>query len=163
MKKFYFLALSLFIAASCSNDDDSLDVIPGESTGNTMTYDLSAVSDPDVSGSVLFVEKEDGSTDVSIVLSSTTQGSHPAHIHLNTAAEGGDIAIDLEPVDGPTRRSLTNITQTNDGTSVSYDDLINFDGYRFYNEDYTISKNCRNIIRSDSKRHYKDRGKNAFS
>ena len=129
MKKFYFLALSLFIAASCSNDDDSLDVIPGESTGNTMTYDLSAVSDPDVSGSVLFVEKEDGSTDVSIVLSSTTQGSHPAHIHLNTAAEGGDIAIDLEPVDGPTRRSLTNITQTNDGTSVSYDDLINFDGY----------------------------------
>jgi len=129
MKKFYFLALSLFIAASCSNDDDSLDVIPGESTGNTMTYDLSAVSDPDVSGSVLFVEKEDGSTDVSIVLSSTTQGSHPAHIHLNTAAEGGDIAIDLEPVDGASRRSLTNITQTNDGTPVSYDDLLNFDGY----------------------------------
>ena len=129
MKKFYFLALSLFIAASCSNDDDSLEVIPGESTGNTMTYDLSAVSDPDVSGSVLFVEKEDGSTDVSIVLSSTTQGSHPAHIHLNTAAEGGDIAIDLEPVDGASRRSLTNITQTNDGTPVSYDDLLNFDGY----------------------------------
>ncbi|WP_272984966.1 hypothetical protein [Leeuwenhoekiella blandensis] len=129
MKKFYFLALSLFIAASCSNDDDSLDVIPGESTGNTMTYDLSAVSDPDVSGSVLFVEKEDGSTDVSIVLSSTTQGLHPAHIHLNTAAEGGDIAIDLEPVDGASRRSLTNITQTNDGTPVSYDDLLNFDGY----------------------------------
>ena len=129
MKKFYFLALSLFIAASCSNDDDSLDVIPGESTGNTTTYDLSAVSNPDVSGTVTFNEKTDGSTDVSILLSSTTQGSHPAHIHLNTAAEGGDIAIDLEPVDGPTRRSLTNITQTNDGTSVSYDDLINFDGY----------------------------------
>jgi len=129
MKKFYFLALSLFIAASCSNDDDSLDVIPGESTGNTTTYDLSAVSNPDVSGTVTFNEKTDGSTDVSILLSSTTQGSHPAHIHLNTAAEGGDIAIDLEPVDGPTRRSLTNITQTNDGTSVSYEDLINFDGY----------------------------------
>jgi len=129
MKKIYFMALSLFVAASCSNDDDSLDVIPGESTGNTTTYDLSAVSNPDVSGTVTFNEKTDGSTDVSILLSSTTQGSHPAHIHLNTAAEGGDIAIDLEPVDGPTRRSLTNITQTNDGTSVSYDDLINFDGY----------------------------------
>ncbi|WP_336093028.1 CHRD domain-containing protein [Leeuwenhoekiella sp. CH_XMU1409-2] len=129
MKKFYFLALSLFIAASCSNDDDSLEVIPGESTGNTMTYDLSAVSNPDVSGTVTFNEKTDGSTDVSILLSSTTQGSHPAHIHLNTAAEGGDIAIDLEPVDGASRRSLTNITQTNDGTPVSYDDLLNFDGY----------------------------------
>ncbi|WP_205881698.1 hypothetical protein [Leeuwenhoekiella sp. ZYFB001] len=129
MKKFYFLLFVALIAASCDNDDDSLDVIPGESTGNTTTYDLSAVADPDVSGTVTFSEKTDGSTDISILLSTPTEGSHPAHIHLNTAAEGGEIAIDLEAVDGPTRRSLTNVTQTNAGTAVSYDDLIDFDGY----------------------------------
>ncbi|MEE3244471.1 MAG: CHRD domain-containing protein, partial [Bacteroidota bacterium] len=129
MKKFYFLLFVTLIAASCDNDDDSLDVIPGESTGNTTTYDLSAVADPDVSGTVTFSEKTDGSTDISILLSTPTEGSHPAHIHLNTAAEGGEIAIDLEAVDGPTRRSLTNVTQTNAGTAVSYDDLIDFDGY----------------------------------
>ncbi len=129
MKKFYFLLFVALIAASCDNDDDSLDVIPGESTGNTTTYDLSAVADSDVSGTVTFSEKTDGSTDISILLSTPTEGSHPAHIHLNTAAEGGEIAIDLEAVDGPTRRSLTNVTQTNAGTAVSYDDLIDFDGY----------------------------------
>ena len=129
MKKIYFMVLSLFIAASCSNDDDNIDIIPGEATGNIITYDLSAVSDPNLSGTVTFTEKIDGSTDVSILLSAATEGLHPAHIHLNNAAEGGDIAIDLEAVDGPTRRSLTNITQTNSGTTVSYDDLVNFDGY----------------------------------
>ncbi|MCC4213127.1 CHRD domain-containing protein [Leeuwenhoekiella parthenopeia] len=131
MKKIYFFALSLLVLifAGCSNDDDGVAIIPGEATGNITTYDLSSVSDPDISGTVTFTEKTDGSTDISILMDGTTGGSHPAHIHAGTALEGGDIVIDLTPVDGATRRSLTNVTATNDGTDVSYEDLINFDGY----------------------------------
>lgn len=131
MKKIYFFVLSLMVLtfAGCSNDDDGVAIIPGEATGNITTYDLSSVSDPDISGTVTFTEKTDGSTDISILMDGTTSGSHPAHIHAGTALEGGDIVIDLTPVDGATRRSITNVTATNGGTAVSYEDLINFDGY----------------------------------
>ncbi|PHS00600.1 MAG: hypothetical protein COA80_02790 [Leeuwenhoekiella sp.] len=131
MKKIYVLTLSLLMVAlsSCSSDDDGVEIIPGESTGDVTTYDLSSVSDPGISGTATFTKKTDGSTDVSIVMTGTTSGTHPAHIHANTAAEGGDIVIDLTDVDGATRRSLTNITETNGGTAITYEELIAFDGY----------------------------------
>ncbi|MFI8379877.1 CHRD domain-containing protein [Leeuwenhoekiella sp. NPDC079379] len=129
MKKIYLLAFTLLSLVGCNSDDDGIDVIPGEATGNITTYDLASVSNPDISGTVTFTEKLDGSTDVSILMDGTTSGSHPAHIHAGTALEGGDIVVDLTPVDGATRRSLTNITATNDGSALSYADLIAFDGY----------------------------------
>lgn len=50
--------------------------------------------------------------------------SHPAHIHNNTASEGGEIAEYLSPVDGsdPAARSSKIVGQ-------SYDMLVDFDGY----------------------------------
>lgn len=52
---------------------------------------------------------------------------HPAHIHHNTAEEGGDIAIALSPIDG-------NGNPANDGASStlvnrSFDALTAFDGH----------------------------------
>ncbi|WP_442846012.1 CHRD domain-containing protein [Leeuwenhoekiella sp. H156] len=129
MKKLYFLVLSLFILVSCDNDDDNL-VLNGENnTGMSQTYDLMSVSDPDISGTVEFIEKNDGSTDIALVLNRATDGVHPAHIHLGTAAEGGDIAITLDPVDGAQKFSVTNVTALDNGTAISYDELLNFDGY----------------------------------
>jgi len=64
------------------------------------------------------------------VLNNTQDGNnHPAHIHNNTAAEGGGIAIDLSSVDGTSGMSITNVSQFNDGSAISYDDLNDMDGY----------------------------------
>ncbi|WP_189702490.1 CHRD domain-containing protein [Subsaximicrobium wynnwilliamsii] len=120
--------LSCLLIAGCENDDN-IDVGSGGVAGEPVTYTLKSVSNPDVSGSAQFIPKTDGSTEVRILLSSETTGSHPAHIHMNSAIEGGDIVIDLNPVDGPTRRSVTNITATNGGTAISFEQLTDFDGY----------------------------------
>ncbi|MCQ6468237.1 hypothetical protein NPN14_23720, partial [Vibrio parahaemolyticus] len=55
--------------------------------------------------------------------------SHPAHIHLNTAAEGGDIALTLNAVDGTTGKSTTVLKALDNGTKITYQELLNFDGY----------------------------------
>jgi hypothetical protein len=99
-------------------------------TGDSKTYPLASVSDPAIDGSVVFEERQNGEAVVTLMLEGTTAGnSHPAHIHNNSAAEGGGIAIDFTPVDGETGRSVTNINALNDGTPITYDDLLNFDGY----------------------------------
>jgi hypothetical protein len=53
------------------------------------------------------IEKSDATLSVELELKNTVAGaSHPAHIHLNTAAEGGDIALSLKAVDGATGKVL---------------------------------------------------------
>jgi plastocyanin len=63
-------------------------------------------------------------------LKGTAQGGlHPAHIHFNTAAEGGDIALTLKAVDGATGKSTTTFTTLDNGTAITYQALLGFDGY----------------------------------
>ncbi len=127
MKKFLFVALITlpFIAlTSCTSDDDNASV------QITKTYQLSSVSDPNISGTARFIKNSDNSTTVELQLSGTTAGGmHPAHIHINTAVEGGVIAVDLGTVDGDTGFSTITFNQLNDATAVTYDDMIAFDGY----------------------------------
>lgn len=99
-------------------------------TGLSETHELNSVSDPAISGTVKFEERKNGEAVATITLDGTSGGNtHPAHIHNNSAAEGGGIAIDFNPVDGATGISKTNIKQLNDGTPVTYSDLLEFDGY----------------------------------
>ncbi|MCH4822923.1 superoxide dismutase family protein [Gramella lutea] len=134
MKNFFkllMLALPIMLFTSCSDDDD-VDYPNGESnfTGTTTTYDLMSVSDPSISGSVTFYQNKDNSTYVKINLQGTPDGGmHPAHIHFNSAAEGGDIAVSLEPVDGNTGFSETEVSALDNGTAITYEELISFDGY----------------------------------
>ena len=52
---------------------------------------------------------------------------HPAHIHFNSAAEGGEIALSLEPVDGDTGISETTVEMLDDKeTEISFEDLMDF-------------------------------------
>ena len=113
---------------SCDSDD-AMQPVGQESTGETETFDLSSVSDSSISGTATFMENEDNSTTVEISLNGTTSGMHPAHIHFNTAAEGGDIALTFEPIDGATGMSTTTFSTLDDGTAISYSEVIDFDGY----------------------------------
>ncbi len=115
-----------FTLTSCGDDDES-SPIP---TGEVKEYQLSSADDPNISGVAVFTELDNNTTSITLTLSGTTDGgSHPAHIHANTAAEGGDIVVSLEPVDGSSGTSTTIVTSLDDGTAVTYDDLLNFDGY----------------------------------
>ncbi|NNL08987.1 MAG: CHRD domain-containing protein [Croceitalea sp.] len=120
------------VISSCSSDDNGGTMEPMETgeTGNVKAYQLGSVSDPGISGTATFTELDDNTVSLEINLQNTSDGEmHPAHIHFNTAAEGGDIAVSLEAVDGDSGMSTTIISQLNDGTPITYDGLLNFDGY----------------------------------
>ncbi|MFV8336095.1 CHRD domain-containing protein [Flavobacterium sp. RSP29] len=106
------------------------DIGKNELTNVSKTYPLNAVSNNAVSGTAKFTKRVSGETLVSISITGTTAGvSSPAHIHLNTAAQGGPIAIDLTSVTGATGKSETSVNKLNNGTAITYDELLNFNGY----------------------------------
>ncbi len=122
------LLLSMVLITSCNNDDESVPL--ADLTGNNIVFELGSKGDAGVSGTVTFEERSDNTTKVSIALTGGTAGdSHPSHIHANTAAEGGPIVIGLTNVDGSTGKSETEVSKMDDGTTILYAELINFDGY----------------------------------
>lgn len=127
--------LGLAALTSCSNES----VAPAESAGaagarvaagrTIKTYQLKSVAVPSISGTVTF-EQKNKATLISIELTGTPNGGeHPAHIHFNSAAEGGGIAVSLDPVNGSSGKSKTLVTQLDNGTPISYEELLDFDGY----------------------------------
>ncbi|HEY4653050.1 MAG TPA: hypothetical protein VIH22_00980, partial [Cyclobacteriaceae bacterium] len=99
-------------------------------TGDEVEYTLNSVSDPGISGAATFAKRKNGTTLITIALTGTTAGGdHPSHIHDNSAAMGGSISIDLNNVDGDTGKSATHVTEKNDATAITYDELINYNGY----------------------------------
>ena len=117
--------------------DSQLDIIvaqgdigQNELTGVSKTYSLSEKDVPGISGTATFSERENGEALAVIQLSNTVSGDmHPAHIHTNTAVEGGGIAFTLNPINGDSGKSYTNVSELDDATSFLYMDVINFDGY----------------------------------
>jgi plastocyanin len=106
------------------------DIGINELTSTSKTYPLSAVSNTAISGTAKFTKRVSGKTLVSIALSGTTAGvSSIAHIHLNTVAQTGDVVVDLTPVNGATGKSETSVNKLNTGTAITYDELLNFNGY----------------------------------
>jgi uncharacterized surface protein with fasciclin (FAS1) repeats len=102
------------------------------SVTRAISYDLAAQMNDGaisggVSGTVTFLEYTQNRTIVRLELDDGATGAdvaHPAHIHANSASEGGSIEIYLTPIDG----------SGGGGTSArlvdrSYDELATFDGY----------------------------------
>jgi Cu/Zn superoxide dismutase len=105
------------------------DIGGNELTGNKKDYTLNPVAVPSIAGTASFEERKNGNTLITLRLSTPGGGSHPAHIHFNSAAEGGGIAIDLANVDGNTGLSVKNVKTLNSGTKITYSELLNYDGY----------------------------------
>lgn len=130
--KFVFVLLVIpAFFLGCSNDDDNMNPPDDERTViNQTSYDLQARSDSGVTGTATFKENSDNTLTVELDLQNTPMGGeHPAHIHFNTAAEGGGIALTLGTVDGDTGESSVTFNALDDGTPITYAELINFDGY----------------------------------
>ena len=106
------------------------DIGSNELTGTSITYTLNPVSNNSISGTAKFTKRVSGETLVSIALTGTTAGvTSPAHIHLNSVAQGGGIAIDLTSVNGTTGKSETSVRKLNSGAAITYDQLLTFNGY----------------------------------
>lgn len=105
------------------------DIGQNELTGESKGYALGSVADPEISGTATFYERANNETLIVLTLANTPAGGmHPAHIHANTAAEGGGILIGLSDVDGTTGMSKTNVNMS-DGAAITYSELLDFDGY----------------------------------
>jgi hypothetical protein len=123
------LFISIATLSSCSSDDDN-GVVGPTPTNLSKTYQLASVADPSISGTAKFIKNTDNSVTIELQLEGTPAGGmHPAHIHQNTAAEGGDILLTLETVDGSTGFSTTTTSTLNDMTPITYEELLDFDGY----------------------------------
>ena len=119
---FAFMLLSAFLMTSCGDDENTTD--------NDSKYDLEERSDSGVSGDVEFLELTDGRVQIEISLDDTENGdTHPAHIHANSAALGGDILISLTPVAGSTGSSVTIVDKFDNGDAFTFDMLANLDAY----------------------------------
>ena len=106
------------------------DIGRNELTNISIMYMLNAVTNNAISGTAKFTKRVSGETLVSIALTGTTAGvSSPAHIHLNSVAQGGSIAIDLTAVKGATGKSETSVSKLNSGVAITYDQLLTFNGY----------------------------------
>jgi hypothetical protein len=106
------------------------DIGQNELTGIFTEYPLGSVSDPDISGTATFYERVNGEALAILQLMNTMPGaSHPAHIHNNSAAVGGDIAFTFIPVNGNNGQSVTNVAALDDSSPFGYEEVLGFNGY----------------------------------
>lgn len=134
MKKFPHLALVclLFLAVACSksepsdtNNPDGKD--PEPDPVESVTYDLNSVNSSGVTGTATLIRNNDGTSTIYIELENALDGVHPAAVHYNSIAEGGGVAITLNECE--CQISETVITELDNGTAISFDELMVFDGY----------------------------------
>jgi hypothetical protein len=119
------LVVNFFYLAGCDDDDDDK-----SSQINEKAYTLAPLDTSGVSGTVTFKKQDSQTTLVTVQLSGTQAGNtHPAHIHSGNASTGGPIVLNFNDVDGATGRSETTVTKWNDGTAVTYEQLIAYNGH----------------------------------
>ena len=106
------------------------DIGGNELIGNSQIYNLNELAVPGINGTITFEERKNGFSLATIMLNGTPDGGlHPAHIHANSAAEGGGVIVSFNPVDGTTGMSRTTIRTLNGGPEITYEDILDIDGY----------------------------------
>ena len=124
MKKNALILLVIVSAllTACSNDDDS-EKGPLES----FNFALVPVDNSGVEGMVTVSEKEDGTSTVTIELNGSTTEEHPAFIYHGNVSQDSEIAITLNAC--TCDKSVTQISQLDNGAKISYDGLKAFNGH----------------------------------
>ncbi len=125
MRKHYFLLFAIFsLLISGCGKDDATEVILAKNV-----FALSPVSNSNISGNVSFVKYEDGRTEVILQINNSSKDIHPAFIYMNSVAEGGPVALTLAPIECDCEESITVVSKLDNGTPITYEQLINFDGH----------------------------------
>lgn len=117
----FTVTLGLLGSTGCKKDDK-------EPAAKQTTYNLKVKDQLGISGTVTFTETNSTTTTINIKLNNGSAVNHPAHIHANSAVEGGSIVLSLNPVDA-SGNSTTVVTKLDDNTPITYSQLLDFDGY----------------------------------
>jgi hypothetical protein len=118
----FFVPLSLALI-SCTEELPNV-------TGKNHLYRLTSTSTQKIDGQVKIRERFDGTTQLELVLENTNSNqTYLAYIHFGNALDGGGVAITLTPVDGHSKTSVTEISNMDSGTPISYQELLEFDGH----------------------------------
>ena len=120
-----------------SSSEPEVVLAQGDIGGNVLTttiktYPLTAVGIFGVTGNALFEKRVNGKTLLTISLTGTISGaSYPATINLGSISSvgGGPVVKVLSNVNGTTGKSFTNIEKLENGTNITYDNWLVYDGY----------------------------------
>ena len=124
---YFLLFIALTILSSCGKDDNIEPTGVNEIIVDQIEYNLTTMNDSGITGKATFTRDSNENTTILIELNNTNTDEHPAEVRFNSAAEGGPIAITLEPCTCAV--STTVVTQLDDGTPIDFDKLLNLDGH----------------------------------
>ena len=145
------IAYDGFINIHKSATEPNIIIAQGDIGGNVITttnksYKLDTINSFGVSGTALFEKRVNGNTLVTITLLGAISGqSYPATINLGSISTvgGGPVVATLSNVDGTSGKSYTNIRKLDNGTAITYDNWLVYDGYINI---YQTSVSLSNII-----------------
>jgi len=131
----FFSIFFLVVAFGCSKSEDA-DVDNPDSEGpitevptnpQRVDYNLLSTNNSGVTGTASFIPNEDDTTTVYIELFGATDELHPVTINFGDVESGGAVAITLETCECAISETL--VTQLDNGTPVTFVDLMTFDGH----------------------------------
>ena len=131
----YYNLFFLLLTFGCSKSEDAdvnnlvsegpIEEIPTDP--ERVDYNLLSANNSGVTGTASFIPNDDGSTTIYIELLGDTNELHPVTINYGNVETGGSIAITLEVCECAISETL--VTQLDDGTPITFVDLMTFDGH----------------------------------
>lgn len=124
MKKLILGVMTMGMLLSACRESEQ--AVNSDLTGNQTVYSLQAGSTYNISGTVTFKEKKDGTALIDLALTGTEgTAEFPVHLHMgNIAAPDAAVAALLNPVQGKSGASETNLLQLADESKVTYAQLL---------------------------------------
>ena len=140
MKPFHylFIILSITLFTNCSDDDASEQIMSLESE----IFDIAPLGSSGVFGTIEYFKNSNSTITIEInLVGIAVSQSYPATIYFDTAVEFEQsttmVALNLEPVDGNTGKSRTTFSTLENGTAITYEELLDFDGNVVINQSGT--------------------------
>lgn len=118
------LVFAATLFAGCSKDDSN---DPDNGPLESFNFSLNPVNESGVEGKVTVAENANGTATVTIELFGSTTEEHPAFIYNGNVTQDGGVAITLNAC--TCDKSVTQVSQLDNGTKITYDGLKAFNGH----------------------------------
>lgn len=136
--KYLLIVFSITLFTNCSDDDSSEQI----TSLTSEIFNIEAFEDSNIFGTIEYFKNSNSTITIEINLVGTESNqSYPAKIVFDTAADydatNTEVAINLVPIDGNSGKSRTTFSTLEDGTFISYEALLDFDGNIVINKSET--------------------------
>ncbi len=126
MKNYVTAILLSILFIACKKDDANEGVDPIDPI-NEVIYQLSGITNSNITGEARFVRNSDETTTIYISLINASSEIHPASIRYNSAQEGGGVAVTLNAC--LCAESETIVTSLDNGNPITFNEFQEFDGH----------------------------------